>query len=68
MQSISQISNSLELQTKAIRWSQDIIEALNYVGVICIEFFIDRFDNLYVNEVTLFVEQWLLTFILNSSH
>jgi 5-(carboxyamino)imidazole ribonucleotide synthase len=49
--STSPASISIELQTKAIRWSQDIIEALNYVGVICIEFFIDRFDNLYVNEI-----------------
>ena len=38
-------------KTKAIKWSQDIIESLNYVGVICIEFFVDKYDNLFVNEI-----------------
>ena len=49
--STSPASITLELQTKAIQWSQEIIKALNYVGVICIEFFIDRSDNLFVNEI-----------------
>jgi 5-(carboxyamino)imidazole ribonucleotide synthase len=49
--STSPASISIELQDKAIKWSQEIIKALNYVGVICIEFFIDRFDNLFVNEI-----------------
>ncbi len=49
--STSPASISYDLQTKAIKWSQEIIKALNYVGVICIEFFIDKYDNLFVNEI-----------------
>ncbi|MBD1164383.1 5-(carboxyamino)imidazole ribonucleotide synthase [Pelagibacterales bacterium SAG-MED13] len=32
-------------------WSIQIAEELKYVGTLCIEFFIDRNDNLYVNEI-----------------
>ena len=28
-----------------------IAEELKYVGTLCVEFFIDRNDNLYVNEI-----------------
>src|SRR5210317_1687812 len=49
--STSPASITLELQTKAIQWSQEIIKALNYVGVICVEFFIDKMNNLFVNEI-----------------
>ena len=32
-------------------WAIQIAEELKYVGTLCVEFFIDRNDNLYVNEV-----------------
>ena len=32
-------------------WATLIAEELNYVGTLCVEFFIDRNNNLYVNEI-----------------
>ena len=32
-------------------WAISIVEELKYVGTLCVEFFIDRNDNLYVNEI-----------------
>ena len=32
-------------------WAISIAEELKYVGTLCVEFFIDRNDNLYVNEI-----------------
>ena len=32
-------------------WSIRIAEELKYIGTLCVEFFIDRNDNLYVNEI-----------------
>tara|TARA_Y100000992_G_scaffold293950_1_gene253149 strand:- start:620 stop:1666 length:1047 start_codon:yes stop_codon:yes gene_type:complete len=32
-------------------WSTMIAEELKYIGTLCVEFFIDRNDNLYVNEI-----------------
>ena len=32
-------------------WAKEIAESLKYVGTLCVEFFIDRNENLYVNEV-----------------
>ena len=32
-------------------WSMLIAEELNYIGTLCVEFFIDRNENLYVNEI-----------------
>jgi len=32
-------------------WAMLITEELKYVGTLCVEFFIDRNDNLYVNEI-----------------
>ena len=32
-------------------WAMQIAEELKYVGTLCIEFFIDRNENLYVNEI-----------------
>ena len=32
-------------------WATQISEELKYVGTLCVEFFIDRNDNLYVNEI-----------------
>jgi 5-(carboxyamino)imidazole ribonucleotide synthase len=32
-------------------WAKQIAEELKYTGTLCVEFFIDRNDNLYVNEI-----------------
>jgi 5-(carboxyamino)imidazole ribonucleotide synthase len=32
-------------------WAKQISEELKYVGTLCVEFFVDRNDNLYVNEI-----------------
>jgi len=32
-------------------WATQIVEELQYVGTLCVEFFIDRNENLYVNEI-----------------
>jgi len=36
---------------KSKLWATQISEELKYIGTLCIEFFIDRNDNLYVNEI-----------------
>jgi len=33
------------------KWAHVIAEELNYIGTLCVEFFIDKNDNLYVNEI-----------------
>jgi 5-(carboxyamino)imidazole ribonucleotide synthase len=33
------------------KWTHAIAEELNYIGTLCVEFFIDKNDNLYVNEI-----------------
>ena len=33
------------------KWTQKIAEELKYIGTLCVEFFIDKNDNLYVNEI-----------------
>ncbi len=43
------ISDKLIKQSK--EWSKQISEELKYIGTLCVEFFIDRNDNLYVNEI-----------------
>ena len=43
------ISNRILEQSKL--WSMRLAEELKYVGTLCVEFFIDRNDNLYVNEI-----------------
>ena len=43
------ISKKLIEQSK--EWSIQISEELKYIGTLCVEFFIDRNDNLYVNEI-----------------
>ena len=43
------ISEHLFEQSK--KWAIQIAEELKYVGTLCVEFFIDRNDNLYVNEI-----------------
>ena len=43
------ISKKLIDQSKD--WSTQIAEELKYIGTLCVEFFIDRNENLYVNEI-----------------
>ena len=43
------ISDKILNQSKL--WSMQIAEELKYVGTLCVEFFIDRNENLYVNEI-----------------
>ena len=43
------ISDEILEQSKL--WAISLAEELKYIGTLCIEFFIDRNDNLYVNEV-----------------
>ena len=43
------ISDSIK--KKSIDWSTMIAEELNYIGTLCVEFFVDKNDNLYANEV-----------------
>ena len=45
----AQISQKILLQSKD--WSTRIAEELKYIGTLCVEFFIDRNENLYVNEI-----------------
>jgi len=43
------ISDSIK--KKSIEWSTMIAEELDYIGTLCAEFFVDKNDNLYANEV-----------------
>jgi len=45
----AEIDNKILEQSKL--WATQIAEELGYVGTLCIEFFIDKNDNLYVNEI-----------------
>ena len=45
----AEISGKILEQSKI--WATEISEELKYVGTLCVEFFIDRNDNLYVNEI-----------------
>ena len=45
----AEISEKLFEQSK--EWAILIAEELKYIGTLCVEFFIDRNDNLYVNEI-----------------
>ncbi len=45
----AEISKKLFDQSK--EWAILIAEELRYIGTLCVEFFIDRNDNLYVNEI-----------------
>tara|TARA_B100000242_G_scaffold287409_1_gene254207 strand:- start:196 stop:981 length:786 start_codon:yes stop_codon:yes gene_type:complete len=42
---------SKKLFDESINWSTRIAEELEYIGTLCVEFFIDRNENLYVNEI-----------------
>jgi len=43
------INDKILQQSKA--WAMLIAEELKYIGTLCVEFFIDRNENLYVNEI-----------------
>ena len=43
------ISDSIK--DKSINWAAKIAEDLDYIGTLCVEYFIDKNDNLYVNEI-----------------
>ena len=45
----AEISDKILEQSKL--WATTIAEELKYVGTLCVDFFIDRNDNLYVNEI-----------------
>ena len=45
----AEISEKILKQSKL--WATQIAEELKYVGTLCVEFFIDRNENLYVNEI-----------------
>ena len=45
----AEINDKILNQSKL--WATQIAEELKYVGTLCVEFFIDRNDNLYVNEI-----------------
>ena len=45
----AEISN--EILNKSKNWAKIISEDLDYIGTLCVEFFIDTKDNLYVNEI-----------------
>ncbi len=45
----AEISEKIFEQSK--EWAISIAEELKYIGTLCVEFFIDRNDNLYVNEI-----------------
>ena len=39
------------IRTKSIEWAKQVVEKLDYIGTLCVEFFIDTDDNLYANEI-----------------
>ncbi len=45
----AEISEKIFNQSK--EWAISIAEELKYIGTLCVEFFIDRNENLYVNEI-----------------
>ena len=45
----AEISN--KILNKSKNWAKIISEELDYIGTLCVEFFIDKKDNLYVNEI-----------------
>ena len=45
----AEINNKILDQSKL--WAKLIAEELKYIGTLCVEFFIDRNENLYVNEI-----------------
>ena len=42
---------SQKIFEQSVEWATRIAEELKYIGTLCVEFFIDRNENLYVNEI-----------------
>ena len=42
---------SENIRAKSIEWAKRVAEKLDYIGTLCVEFFIDEDDNLYANEI-----------------
>ncbi len=42
---------SKKILDQSTDWAKSIAEELKYIGTLCVEFFIDRNENLYVNEI-----------------
>ena len=42
---------SSKVLSQSTDWASQIAEELKYIGTLCVEFFIDRNENLYVNEI-----------------
>ena len=42
---------SESIKKKSTEWATIVAEELDYIGTLCVEFFIDKNENLYVNEV-----------------
>ena len=40
-----------DIRKKSIEWAKHVVEKLDYIGTLCVEFFIDNDDNLYANEI-----------------
>ena len=40
-----------QIRDKSKEWASILAEELDYIGTMCVEFFIDKNDNLYVNEI-----------------
>ena len=40
-----------DIRIKSIEWAKHVVEKLDYIGTLCVEFFIDTDDNLYANEI-----------------
>ncbi len=40
-----------KISEESKKWTRMIADELKYVGTLCVEFFIDKSDNLYVNEI-----------------
>ena len=40
-----------QILSKAKGWASIIADDLDYIGTICVEYFVDKNDNLYVNEI-----------------
>ena len=42
---------SVSIKDKSLDWATKIVEELDYIGTLCVEYFIDKNNNLYVNEI-----------------
>ena len=42
---------SESLKNKSEDWAKKIVDELDYIGTLCVEYFIDKNNNLYVNEI-----------------